>query len=350
VLQQKVWVQTSAPLFPNIYAFLVGPPGIGKSKSISAIGRYLRELEGLHIAPTSVTGASLIDALDAAKVRIDVSTKFDERLDYNSMLAMPDELSALMHEYDRALVAVLTTVYDCLPYSQTRRHGDISIRIQHPQLSVLAGDTTSHLLKTLPEGVWDQGLMSRTLLIFSDDRPMQDDIFDQKEFYSEDLEHDLRSIFALQGKCRVTESYRDAYNAWRKAGCPPAPTHPRLAHYNSRRSAHLLKLSIIASADVGDELVLDRVHFDRALGWLLGAERYMPFTFQVSSSVDSRAIDEVVHWVKEKGTVSSGQLIMFMAQRMPINTIDRTITLMKDSRMLIVAGVGRFGVESFKVP
>src|SRR5437879_4921406 len=27
VLQQKVWVQTSAPLYPNIYAFLVGPPG-----------------------------------------------------------------------------------------------------------------------------------------------------------------------------------------------------------------------------------------------------------------------------------------------------------------------------------
>jgi len=350
VLQQKVWVQTSAPLYPNLYAFLVGPPGIGKSKSISAIGRYLRELEGLHIAPTSVTGASLIDALDAAKVRIDISTKFDERLDYNSMLAMPDELSALMHEYDRALVAVLTTVYDCLPYSQTRRHGDVSIKIQHPQLSVLAGDTTSHLLKTLPEGVWDQGLMSRTLLIFSDDRPMQDDIFDQKEFYSEDLEHDLFSIFALQGQCRVTQPYRDAYNAWRKVGCPPAPTHPRLVHYNSRRGAHLLKLSIIASVDLGDELVLDRVHFDRALGWLLGAERYMPFTFQVSSSVDSRAIDEVVHWVKEKGTVSSGQLIMFMAQRMPINTIDRTITLMKDSRMLIVASADRFGLESFKVP
>jgi len=179
---------------------------------------------------------------------------------------------------------------------------------------------------------------------------MQDDIFDQKEFYSEDLEHDLRSIFALQGQFRVTQPYRDAYQAWRKAGCPPAPTHPRLVHYNSRRGAHLLKLSIIASADAGDELVLDRVHFDRAMGWLLGAERYMPFTFQVSSSVDSRAIDEVVHWVKGKGTVSSGQLIMFMAQRMPINTIDRTITLMKDSRMLIVASADRFGIESFKVP
>src|SRR5260370_27395987 len=154
--------------------------------------------------------------------------------------------------------------------------------MQHPQLSLLAGDTTSHLLKTLPEGVWDQGLMSRTLLIFSDDRPMQDDIFDQKEIFSEDLAHDLLSIFALQGQCRVTQPYRDAYQAWRKADCPPKPTHPRLLHYNSRRGAHLLKLSIIASIDVGDELVLDRVHFDRALEWLLGAERYMAFTFHAT--------------------------------------------------------------------
>src|SRR5712671_1750493 len=46
VLQQKVWIQSrKGCLFPNLYAFLVGPPGIGKSQSIGAIGKYLRSEE-----------------------------------------------------------------------------------------------------------------------------------------------------------------------------------------------------------------------------------------------------------------------------------------------------------------
>jgi hypothetical protein len=347
VLQQKVWLLTSAPLYPNLYCFLVGPPGVGKSRSIAAVGKYLRDIEGLHIAPTSMTGASLVDALVGAKTRLAYGVGKDDYLDFNSMVVMPDELSALMHEYDRALVATLTTFYDCLPYEQTRRTADIKIKIAHPQLSILAGDTTSHLLKTLPDGAWDQGLMSRTILIFSDDRPMQDDIFTSVESFSEDLRHDLFSIFSLQGQFVVDDTYRKAFNDWRHSGRPPTPTHPRLLHYCSRRDAHVLKLSMVSCVDRGDELKLSKLHFDRALGWLTDAEQHMPYTFQVTSSVDSRTIDETLHWMGDRW-VSGSQLLTFMCERMAVTSAGRTIELMEASRMIECKVVDRYGTKHYK--
>jgi hypothetical protein len=331
-----------------MYAFLVGPPGIGKSRTISAIGTYLRELEGFHLAPTSMTGASLIDALAEAKVDILYGHQEGQHRVFNSMLVMPDELSALMHEYDRALVATLTTFYDCLPYSQTRRVAKVNIEITHPQLSILAGDTTSHLLKTLPEGVWDQGLMSRTLLIYADDRTLQDDIFVSNDTYSKDLAHDLHTISTLQGQLRVSDSYRNAYNTWRKADCPPKPTHPRLQHYCSRRASHMLKLSIIASVDRSDELLVDEPDFNRALEWLLAAEQKMPSTFQVTSSIDSRAMEELLHFVKKMGAASEAQIVRFACERVPSNTVQRMMQMMVSTRMLVVTKQDQYGMCYYK--
>jgi len=296
-----------------------------------------------------MTGASLIDALDNSRVSVSLGLRKEDYLNYNSMIVMPDELSALMHEYDRALVATLTTFYDCLPYSQTRRVADVKIKMARPQISILAGTTTSHLLKTLPEGAWDQGLMSRTFLIYSSDRVFQEDVFTSTSTFSEELAHDVQNIITLQGQCTVSDSYRDLYNSWRKADCPPKPSHPRLVHYCTRRPAHLLKLSIISSADRGDNLLLDKIDFDKALGWLLEAESHMSGTFVSSSSNDSRAIDEALHFVIKLGTVSEGQLVRFLSERVSINSIDKTMDILRNGRFIISAGVDRYGTQLYKI-
>src|SRR5947207_2880446 len=36
VLEQKVFVTTSSPLYPNLYVFLVGDAGLGKTRAIAA--------------------------------------------------------------------------------------------------------------------------------------------------------------------------------------------------------------------------------------------------------------------------------------------------------------------------
>lgn len=349
MLEQRVFVQTSSSLFPNLYVFLVGPPGIGKSSTIRAAGKFLRKLPEFRIAPTSTTGASLVDALAAATKRITIHP--NPQIEYNSMMLMPDELGALLNDYDNSLVANLTTFYDVtVPYSQTRRGASINISIPNPQLSILAGDTTSHLHDLLPAGAWDQGFMSRTILVYSDDRPMVDDIFAPVEkTESEDLQHDLEAIYALGGQFQVDQEFRDKLNAWRKAGFPPAPTHPKLRHYNARRLAHLLKLSMVSSADRSDTLKITIEDYNRALAWLISAESQMPLIFDARVNVDSRAMDEIAHFIQSKGEVVEMKVTRFAAERLPIYAVTKMLDLMINTGM-IKARIDRAGVRYFKCP
>jgi len=63
VLEQKVWITTSSPMYPNLYTFLVAPPGGGKSRAIDLAHDLLHTLPDPYVAPTSINAASIIDHL-----------------------------------------------------------------------------------------------------------------------------------------------------------------------------------------------------------------------------------------------------------------------------------------------
>jgi len=129
-LEQKVWVETGGKLYPNLYVFLVGLAGGGKSRAIISSTRFIHEIPELHVGPTSPTMASLVDHLVEAKRTI--INMPDPAVEYNSMYLVADELSAFMHEFDPGLVGGLTTFFDVVPYSQSRRTKDIKIKIARP--------------------------------------------------------------------------------------------------------------------------------------------------------------------------------------------------------------------------
>ena len=176
VLEQKVYLQTSAPLYPNLYVFLVGHPGVGKTRTINAAAAFLREIPDFHLSPTSMSAASLVDALVESKrsiIRLP-----DPPMEYNSMTICADELSAFMHKFDDEIIGNLTTFYDVVvPYAQHRRGKEIRIKIKNPQLNILSGTTPSNLIKFMPENAWDQGFTSRVIMVFSDERVINDDLF-----------------------------------------------------------------------------------------------------------------------------------------------------------------------------
>ena len=50
--------RTSSELYPNLYVFIVGNPGVGKNRIIRVAKRYMQEIPEFHFAPTSLTGAA----------------------------------------------------------------------------------------------------------------------------------------------------------------------------------------------------------------------------------------------------------------------------------------------------
>lgn len=336
VLEQKVWVKTSRPLYPNLYILILGHPGVGKTRTVREARHYVQDLPDFHLAPVSLTFSSLVDSLVAAK-RMVVRLP-DSPLEYNSMFIAADELGAFIHSYDNEMIAGLSAFYDPDPYSQSRRTRDLKIQIKSPQLNMLCGSTPSNLLKFMPEGAWDQGFTSRLIMIFSDERIIGDDFAPKANNRTGELEHDIRIINSLTGEFEVTADYRDAVNNWRALGEIPVPNHPKLLHYVTRRRAHLYKLSMVSAVDRSNQLILTKDDFNRAMGWLLEAESTMPEIFKAGvGNADAQALEEIKHFImindKGKG-VPEFKIIACARKLIPLHSIMRVIDVMVGSGLI----------------
>lgn len=342
-VEQRVCMVTGkGALYPNVYCMLIAHPGVGKTATIRRSRQYYLETREPLLAPTSLTGAAMIDAMKHNKRFMPIPGK--EPLDYNSMYLVADELGAFMHKYDSEVISVMSAFYDPDGYSQWRRGNDLKLAIKQPQMNVICGSTPSNLMAMLPDFAWEQGFTSRFILIFSDERILGDDFLSTDRNLRADLVHDLKRINSLLGEFETTAAYVDAVRAWRIAGEPPVPTHPKLLHYATRRRVHLYKLSMVSSIERGDSLLLTANDWERALEWLLEAEAFMPDIFKAGAgNADSKAMDEIYHYVLTSCAggrkIPAFKIINFAKVRVPLHSIDRVITTMEKSGLIKQAGL-----------
>lgn len=340
-LERKVWVRTiGIDLFPNIYTVLVGPPGVGKTVVTSQVEDLWRSLPEHHVAPKSLTAASIVDSLaDAKRAKTVIGTP-SIHLEFHSLLINSGELGVLLPQYDNQFMNMLTDLYDCRQYEERRRGKDIHITLPRPQINILAACTPSYLNSMLPEGAWDQGFLSRTFLVYSGERVLSDIFATEtsgKETFSP-LALDLKEISNMMGKFEFTEEAMVYIRDWHLSGGDPIPDHPKLTHYNTRRTMHLIKLSMIASASESSDLSITLQQCQRAMAWLLQMEVAMPDIFKaLGSKGDAAVIDEAYHFLyqtymsKNQKPVLESRLIAFLSERLPSHSVMRVLELMQRS-------------------
>jgi hypothetical protein len=160
-----------------------------------------------------------------------------------------------------------------------------------------------------------------------------------------DLLNDLKIIAKLYGEITWDTDAAAALTAWHKSGGEPLPEHSRLIHYNTRRTAHLLKLSMISAVSTGNQLKVGLADFECALEWLIEAETYMPEIFQsVSSSGDATIMENAWNFLRSEAKrlgrpeVPAYRLVQFLRERAPSYNIPNIIKIMEVSRMIRVEG------------
>lgn len=344
-LERKIWTTTNrGDLFPNLFIFIVGPAAAGKTLAAAHARRFLQKLTDHHIAPSSISRASMIDALHKAERKLVHPQDKDEPIkSFNSLTIFSMELGVLIPGYENDFMHTLTDIYDNEPYSETRRTNKLDIQMAKPQLNLLAATTPSYLNHLIPEGAWDQGFLSRVVLVYHGPVPPQD-LFNGVAptlNLGRDLEEDLLQIGKLYGKFKFEEEAASLINDWHKAGGVPKPDHPRLMNYNSRRTAHLLKLCMIIAASSGDEPIITVDHFAEALDTLTEVEKFMPDIFKAMSSGGSgKIIEETYYFIfkayaaaKHQPVIQS-RVINFMVERVPAHTIDVILKQMEAARLI----------------
>lgn len=347
VLERKVWVRTfNSNLYPNLYTVLVSPPGVGKTFLTSFIQELWTELTipiGDHyMAPSSVTRASLMDCLHEAERKLILPQQTPSIVTFNSLMIAVNELGTLIPVYDNDFMNTLTDIYDCKRIGERKRAKEINYTLTAPQFNIITGTTPSYLNSVMPIGAWDQGFISRVILVYSGESQIKDP-FHEIELGNKsngELINDLKVIGDLYGKMTFEEDAANALGAWHKAKGPPIPDHPRLVHYVTRRTAMLLKLCMIASASRSNDLVVNLDDYQIALDWLLEVEAFMPDIFKsMVAGGDSRAIEDTWHYayqvyIREKKPIVEARLINFLQQRVPAHSVVRVMEVMLKSKLL----------------
>ena len=342
-LERKIWVRSlGSKLYPNMYTVLVAPPGVGKTEVTWRIRKLWESLEDHHIASTSVTKASLIDELADANRRWVDPTAAEPVTHFNSLAMCINELGVLIPAYENEFMNTLTDLWDCKHYSERRRTMKIEVDIAAPQLNLVAACTPSYLTGVLPEGAWDQGFLSRTMLIYSGDRQLRslfaEQGFDEEEYKA--LESNLLDIANLFGEMSFTAEAAKAMDHFHLTDGAPQPEHPKLMSYNIRRTVHLLKLCMVSSVSRSDELVIRIEDFQRGLDWMAQAEQTMPDIFKAMSQGGAgKTMEDAWYFIftahaKEGKPILKHRLINFLQERVPVHNIQTTIDMMEQGKMI----------------
>lgn len=343
VLERKTWVHTAgSDLYPNIYCFLIAPPGIGKSHILSSVRMFWSSLADHKLAASNVSKASLIDELnDSLRVLIQPG-KQPPTIEFHSLKVLSSELGVFLPEFANDFMNTLTDLYDGYPFKERKRSMKHAIEIDKPQLNLLAATTPSYLTNLLPEGAWDQGFLSRTILVYGVDRRLTS-LFTASKIdrsLEKALMSDLETISELYGEMSFTPEAADFIDSWYLSGQQPVPSHPKLQHYNTRRTAHILKLCQVACANESNVLEITKEHVQRAMDWLFDAETAIPEIFKAMySGGDAKVMEEAWHMLFQyKARTGKGApralLIEFLSRRVPSHNVERLIDLMEKANTI----------------
>lgn len=352
-LERRCWVFTQgSPQFPNLYTILVAPPGVGKSVLTSRVEALWADIPDQHLASSNITKAALIDELGEATRTIIRPKETPATITFNSLKILSNELGVLLPMYEGEFMSTLTDLYDGSRYAERRRSSKTGpLVIDKPQFNLLAATTPSHLNDFLPPGAFDQGFLSRCFLVYSGEtmrRPLFDTPNGDNETWKA-LKKDMRAIGAMYGEMKFTQEAAVLITNWHMAGGTPAPSHPKLHNYCTRRTMHLLKLCMVACASAAENLIITAEHYQTALEWLLEVESHMPDIFKsMASGGDAKAIEECWYYcfqvyAKTKTAVPEAKIFNFLQERVPAHNVERIVDVMCRAGLLKVSMVDKIG-------
>lgn len=353
-LERKVWVRFNGlDLHPHLFILLVGGPGVGKTDALRRVLSFARKLKDVHVAPTSVSRASLTDALLEASRTIIRPGQNQTVVTFNSLLVCAAEFGTFLTAYEGEFMSTLNHLWDGIYYDEKKRHmkKDNKLVIENPQLNLIAGTTPSWLITNLPPQAWSEGFSSRLVMVHSSKTPLNDPFVERVENIEIErrLTADLFDIHNMFGVMKFDRAAQAALREWYLEGQTPVPTHPKLEHYLTRRATHLVKLCMVMSAQRASDYIILEQDFRNALEMLLEAEASIPMIFrEMSTGGDSSIMDEVYQEVerifsKNSGGVPEARIIEFISRRIRANDVKRIFEVMYTSNMLRIVNASGMG-------
>lgn len=315
-LEGKVWIDMGYWKWrPNFFIIFVAPPGIvSKSFTIGIGEEMLRQVEGIHFGPNSVTWQALTTSFLESTKRVEIPGQPDYLMSAVTITA--SELGTLIDPRNRELIDVLVDLWDgrSVPWKRkTKAEGDSSI--SNPWLNIIGATTPSWMSENFPEYAIGGGFTSRTVFVYAD-RKRTFTAYPQKHISEEDrklhncLLHDLRQVATMAGEFRISEEAFAWGEEWYRSHWESkGGVSERMAGYKARKQTHIHKLAMVLSAARDNELTIELADLTAAAELLTSLEEEMPRVFsQVSDNQKVKYATALVTIIRTKERISKQAL------------------------------------------
>jgi hypothetical protein len=334
-------------LYPNQYIILIA--GSAKCRKSTAVGlgkQILTELlqtQKLKLSANKVTPQSLIHDL-GREAQVTLPRTSSAVIEKGSeILLYAPELTTLLDtdSWSNGLITDLTDLYDCPDYWEKGTKGQGVDELYNVYINILGATTPKELGAVMPMQAIGSGFTSRVSFVFQRSPgiriPHPEEYYDlpEKLELKEKLMRDLKKIYALQGEFTWHPKAKDTFTAW--YGAMPDADDEKMEGYLGRKHDHAIKLAMIMSASMGDNLVVTDGMLRGAITLLDEIEKFMSGVYNLLATPNSIAGD--IRWVvktlkKAGGKMDRSTILRKAWTRFNSKTLDEIVTTMTESRML----------------
>ena len=268
---------------PNLYIFLLGGSGSGKSMAIDEIEMILRRTTYEQLISTEGSINGFLKALENKSMYIG-----NEK--YNPGFFVSSEFGTFLSDYDPDAVSALARLYDNGPYDQNFKDEKLIVKLNNCTFSILGGIQPRVAFRAFPQPAWEQGFCQRILWVHSDTRkdvrvfPKDTMGYSELPYLTIKLQKILEKpptivdsklgiidvLMTPEARALMIAAYDDRF-----IGCPKGYVFPReVDGYVERRFLFIWKLSMVfAAARYDDETPTIRLEdVDNAIGSLVELE------------------------------------------------------------------------------
>ncbi len=308
-LRRKVYMdQLIYRWSPNFYIIFVAPSGVAtKSTAMDAAMDLLREVEGIHFGPNSMTWQALVIELNRAEEKIPLPGG-----EYDSQACLTfasRELGSLIDFRDTKLVDVLVDLYDGKIGAWRKATQTYGNQIAtNPWLNIAACTTPSWIAFNIPRQTIGGGFTSRCLFIYGEKKrrliayPKKEvsDLHSLSWFQSlrAELINDLGEIAQIAGEYELTPEAEAFGIKWYEEHWKTPPKNLIINNFDgylARKQGHVHRVAMTVAAAYTNERRITLDDLVKAIALIDSLEPDMVKVFgHIHSDFSGQRTDEVM--------------------------------------------------------
>ena len=354
---RKVWLDRGYyKLYPNHYVILVAGSALSRKSSAINIGiRILRKAlerfkeSGIDAGSISVLSAkmtpeALCRALSTKGIKSmyadeegeeDGETKIGRPvLLYSSELGVFLSRTAQMN----GLVDLLIDFYDCpdeWEYLTKTQGADF---VHDVYTSMLSATTPDWISANITGSVFNQGLVGRTIFIYSDraqSRVAHPQLTDFERYHEAKLLDYIESKLMLSGEVKLTDEAYEYYENWYNLRADPGDNQSMSSGFFGREHDHVLKLAMTISLSRSNDLVVTVEDIQESVDKIASVCKGLTKVFhEVKQQNEIFEVQYIESIIKEKGKISHSDLLRLVRRKMNSNQVKEVINVLKQSEII----------------